>query len=561
MNLNIKLLIRINAILFTIALLGESFLILGLTRGVWINGDLYRRINADLELNSEVSPPPLFLVEASRLVARAMVDVASAKDGANLGNSRKVQEFQQQFPQLIKRYNERRQYFLANPLIDSEAKRLLEGSVSQSATQWADLVENKVAPAISANNRSLALKEYQQIGAFFDIHQRENDKFVEQSNRHILAQEKEAANTITQSIVAATILTLLLLLLSYVLLYLMQRYSIRPLGIIANDLGASAEQFVGASDQVASSSKKLALASDQVASSSQQLAEGASEQAAAIEQTSASLEEISSMIHSTASNADLAKSLASEAQASAQMGLSSMGQMTNAMAAIEDSSNQVVKIVKSIDEIAFQTNILALNAAVEAARAGEAGAGFAVVAEEVRSLAQRSAAAANESATKIEAAILNSKQGSECLKSVSESFNLIEAKIKQTDNLVAEIALAAKEQAQGIEQITLAIQEMSKVAQGSAISIDQMSKVAQTSAADTERIAIASEKMRAQAGHQHQIMVGLRNVVDGSSGLESVVGQSNPYLLSESHEDEVSIAKSSKRQVQPERIDDHFRDF
>jgi methyl-accepting chemotaxis protein len=230
------------------------------------------------------------------------------------------------------------------------------------------------------------------------------------------------------------------------------------------------------------------------------------------------------------------------------------------MEAIEHSSNQVVKIVKSIDEIAFQTNILALNAAVEAARAGEAGAGFAVVAEEVRSLAQRSAAAANESATKIEAAILNSKQGSECLKSVSESFNQIEEKIKQTDNLVAEIALAAKEQAQGIEQITMAIQEMSKVAQGSAISIEQMSKVAQSSASNTEKISIAAEKLRAQAGHQHQIMAGLRNIVDGSSLLEAAMGPSNPYLLNEIQENEVNLTKVN-RQVHSEQIDDHFRDF
>jgi len=560
MNFNIKLLIRVNAILFTAAILGEAFLILGLTRGVWINGDLYRKITTEFELTGEISPPPLFLVEASRLVARAMVDVAAAKDGASFETSRKVQEMRQGFPSLIKRYNERRQYFLANPMIGSEAKGLLEGPLTESANHWIDLVEGKVMPAINAGNRSLAIKEYQQIGPFFDIHQRESEKFTDLSQKRINSKQDEIAKNISQTLLLTGIVTLLLLFLSFALLYLMQRYSILPLGVIANDLGASAQQFVGASDQVASTSKKLALASDQVASSSQQLAEGASEQAAAIEQTSASLEEISSMIHSTASNADLAKSLASEAQSSAQIGLSSLEQMTSAMEAIEHSSNQVVKIVKSIDEIAFQTNILALNAAVEAARAGEAGAGFAVVAEEVRSLAQRSAAAANESATKIEAAILNSKQGSECLKSVSESFNQIEEKIKQTDNLVAEIALAAKEQAQGIEQITMAIQEMSKVAQSSAMSIEEMSKVAQSSASNTEKISIAAEKLRAQAGHQHQIMAGLRNIVDGSSLLEAAMDPSNPYLLNEIQENEVNLTKVN-RQVHSEQIDDHFRDF
>ena len=560
MKLNIKLLIRVNAILFTGALIGEAILILGLTRGIWINSNLYQKITAEYELSNDVSPPPLFLVQASRLVARAMVDVAAAKDGASYQNSPKVQEMRQMLPILFKRYNERRQHWLDSPLVDNETKQIMENQLHEPASRWIGLVDTTLLPAINAGNREAALKNYQVLGANFDLHQRENERFVEIISKKIIANQELAKNNISRTIAMVTIATLLLLLLAYVLLYLMQRYSIRPLGVIANQLGAGAEQFVGASDQVASTSKQLALASDQVASSSQQLAEGASEQAAAIEETSASLEEMSSMIHSTASNADLAKSLAGEAQASAQMGLSSMDQMTTAMAAIEHSSNQVVKIVKSIDEIAFQTNILALNAAVEAARAGEAGAGFAVVAEEVRSLAQRSAAAANESATKIEAAILNSRQGSECLKGVSESFNLIEEKIKQTDNLVAEIALAAKEQAQGIEHITLALQEMSKVAQGSAISIEQMSKVAQASAANTEQIATAAEKMRTQAGRQRQIMVDLRNVVDGSRLLETTKNQPNPYLLSEAQEHEISLAKV-KPQLQPQKIDDHFHDF
>jgi methyl-accepting chemotaxis protein len=183
--------------------------------------------------------------------------------------------------------------------------------------------------------------------------------------------------------------------------------------------------------------------------------------------------------------------------------MASMKEMTEAMAAIERTSNEVVKIVKSIDEIAFQTNILALNAAVEAARAGEAGAGFAVVAEEVRSLAQRSAAAANESETKIEASIKSSRQGSLCLSGVGESFSRIGSKVQETHNLVSEIALATKEQAQGIEQVTIAIQEMSKVAQSSAI--------------NTEQIASAAEEMRQQASKQQQTAGALRQVIDGSS--------------------------------------------
>jgi len=561
MKLNIKLLIRANALLFTVALVGEALLILGLTRGIWINSSLYKKIEANNQLIADVVPPPLFLVELSRLVAKAMVEVAQAKDGANLQSGPWVQNLKQEMPGFIKAYTERREYWLANGLIDSQAKQMIQSGNHDSASRWIELVDSSLLPAINSGNRAQALTIYSELGPIFARHRMENLRLVELMNKEIKADQEVANSNVSGAMLTLTVFTIMLLILAYAVLYLMQRYSVRPLDLIANDLGTGAEQFLSASDQVAYSSQMLAGAADQVASSSQQLAEGASEQAAAIEETSASLEEMSSMIHSTARNADLAKGLAGDAQTSAQMGLSSMAQMTNAMEAIEHSSNQVVKIVKSIDEIAFQTNILALNAAVEAARAGEAGAGFAVVAEEVRSLAQRSAAAANESATKIEASIMNSKQGSECLKSVGESFNLIESKIKQTDNLVAEIALAAKEQAQGIEHITLAIQEMSKVAQSNALSIEQMSKVAQTSANNTEQIASAAEEMRSQAVRQRQITSDLRHVVDGTPAEESVKSsQPQPYLLAEAQQRQLATPVVKRRTGQ-EEPDAHFRDF
>jgi len=248
---------------------------------------------------------------------------------------------------------------------------------------------------------------------------------------------------------------------------------------------------------------QTASAARQVSAASQNLSSGASEQAASVEETSASLEEISSMIRSTADNAEKAKALAGEAHAVAQAGSRTMVEMTQAMAAIDTSSAEVAKIVKNIDEIAFQTNILALNAAVEAARAGEAGAGFAVVADEVRSLAQRSAAAAKETADKIEAAIASSRNGSVSCTKVGESLTQIANKVSSTDSLVGEIATAAREQAQGIEQINTAI--------------TQMDQVTQSNSASAEESASAAEELDAQAASLKDMVGKLRDLVGGAT--------------------------------------------
>ena len=262
---------------------------------------------------------------------------------------------------------------------------------------------------------------------------------------------------------------------------------------------------------------QTASAARQVSMASQNLASGASEQAASVEETSTSLEEMSSMIRATAENAEKAKDLASEARSVAATGSMTMAEMTHAMAAIDSSSAEVAKIVKNIDEIAFQTNILALNAAVEAARAGEAGAGFAVVADEVRSLAQRSAAAAKETADKIEAAIVNSRKGSQCTAKVEESLAQIAEKVSSTDSLVAEIATAAREQAQGIEQINAAIA--------------QMDKVSQSNSASAEESASAAEELDAQAETLKDQVGKLRLLVGGKSNSVSPTPVSSARLL------------------------------
>ena len=279
--------------------------------------------------------------------------------------------------------------------------------------------------------------------------------------------------------------------------------------------------------------RHTASAARQVSIASQTLAGGATEQAAAIEETSSSLEEMSTMIRATADNSQKAKELASEARAQAGAGLGTMSLMSEAMQEIGAASADVSKIVKNIDEIAFQTNILALNAAVEAARAGEAGAGFAVVADEVRSLAQRSAAAARETADKIDVAIQSARRGAERSTEVARSLKEISDKVVATDMLVAEIATAAREQAHGLSQVNSAI--------------SQMDLIAQSNAASAEQSATAAERLDAQAATLRQTVFQLEGLVGRSDGKAATEPQ---------EEEEASLPEASvaPRRTRAQRV-------
>ena len=253
--------------------------------------------------------------------------------------------------------------------------------------------------------------------------------------------------------------------------------------------------------ELSEGAEQIASAAEQVAWSSQRLAQGSSEQAASLEETSASTEEIAAMTRKNAENSQCAAELMSAVDRHVKDGNQTLEQMIQSMDQINSSSSRISKIIKVIDEIAFQTNILALNAAVEAARAGEAGMGFAVVADEVRNLAQRSAQAAKDTAALIEESIATSKDGSGKLNQVADVIRQITESAAKVKSLVDEVSLGSQEQSRGIDQISKAIA--------------QMSQVTQSAAASAEESASASEELSAQSSAMREVVAELRALVSG----------------------------------------------
>ncbi|MCT4607546.1 MAG: methyl-accepting chemotaxis protein [Marinisporobacter sp.] len=257
------------------------------------------------------------------------------------------------------------------------------------------------------------------------------------------------------------------------------------IGILAGAFKQMAKNMNVALNDISTAAEQVAGGSKQVSDSSIALSQGATEQASSIEELTSAIEEISSQTEYNAQNANEANDLAENAKMNAIQGNEQMNHMLKAMDEINDASANISKIIKVIDEIAFQTNILALNAAVEAARAGQHGKGFAVVAEEVRNLAARSANAAKETTTMIEGSIKKVEGGMKIANETADALNEIVGGVTKVASLVNNIAIASNEQATGITQIN----------QG----ISQVSVVVQTNSATAEESAAASEELSSQA--------------------------------------------------------------
>jgi methyl-accepting chemotaxis protein/methyl-accepting chemotaxis protein-1 (serine sensor receptor) len=372
------------------------------------------------------------------------------------------------------------------PMLETDRGRNDASEIEAELSKMKPSFEQVLANSIGGRHKEALSIAVEQFVKFHEAADRSAVDLLDMQN-DLLKQSMSASAQKTSLAHWMTWTLLLVALAAAFVAFLIVQRTVRQLRDAAANLSEGAEQITSAASQVASSS--------------QSLAQGASQQAASLEETSASSEEITSMTRKNAENSQSAAAMMSEVDQRVTEGNHTLEQMVVSMRDITTSADKISKIIKVIDEIAFQTNILALNAAVEAARAGEAGMGFAVVADEVRNLAQRSAQAAKDTAALIEESISKSSEGSAKLQQVTAVIQAITDSASKVKTLVDEVNLGSQEQARGIDQISKAIA--------------QMDQVTQSTAANAEESASASEEMSAQAEALHNIVLQLRVLVGG----------------------------------------------
>jgi methyl-accepting chemotaxis protein len=373
----------------------------------------------------------------------------------------------------------------------------------KQAVQEIEAMHQSVSDATRAMTQAVNAGDLNKALAFYqnDIVDQQNRQmkaaavFVGLQHRTFVSIGQEAEDTIVSNRWVTTFLLLLTCGVALALLFVIRQINTMLRGSVA-ELALSSEQIVAAANQIAAGS--------------QSLAQGASEQAATIEETSSAATEINAMAQRTMDGSRTTAEIVNTSQAGFQTTNASLHELIGAMDGIGESSQKISKIIKVIDEIAFQTNILALNAAVEAARAGEAGMGFAVVAEEVRNLAQRSAQAAKDTAQLIEDSMQKSDGGKLKVDQVAAAIGTITGESSRIKDLVDDIHQGSVEQSRGIEQISQAV--------------TQMEQVTQRTAANAEEGAAAAEELNAQAESMLQVVDRLRVMVDGAAGSHHRVG-------------------------------------
>ena len=415
---------------------------------------------------------------------RAVILAAFAKDDAELG------KYEQAFRHSVEII--RKSQGELQPLVVTQEGRDTIADIATQLSDWMPHFEEVVREA-GAGHAAEANRIRKEVTA--PLYQRINADAtrIQALQAEVVAKDKvtiDSENALSQTIAWSL---LVLFVIAGVVVIMVVRS-------VTGEVRKAATQLAEGAEQVAS-------AAVQVSSASQSLAQGSSEQASSLEETSASSEEINSMTRKNAENSRTAADLVTHSGQRFEEANQKLDQLVAAMAEINSQSDKISKIIKVIDEIAFQTNILALNAAVEAARAGEAGMGFAVVADEVRNLAQRCAQAAKDTAALIEDSVAKSAGGQTRVDEVAAVVRAVSAEAVKVKTLVDEVNLGSQEQARGIDQISKAIV--------------QMEQVTQKNAANAEESASASEELSAQAETMKAVVSHLEAMVGGNDQLTS----------------------------------------
>ncbi len=377
--------------------------------------------------------------------------------------------------------------------------------------------------------------------------QKELDKLKTLLIESVEGVRKEVSRNIGSVIKLIILFSIPLVILSFFFAwYLTKRQIADPVERVILDVNESINQVSSSVDQMAKSSSSLANAT--------------SNQAASVEEISSSIEEISSMTRQNADNATQCKTLRDETARYLHRAEEIMTRTTDAMKRIKESGEQAVRIIKSIDDIAFQTNILALNAAVEAARAGEAGAGFAVVADEVRNLAKRTANDSRNTQEIIKKTVEEISKGAELLNDTNNAFKEISDSNKKMGSLIDEIAAASNEQAEGIAQINSAIAEVDKGTQLNASNAEKFSALSHEVLTQLERLRKSAEELEDLIGVG---VDGLLKEVQEKDLIEDrEVAKADKKLVKENNNKR--LTRGERSEVKPDQIipfDEDEKDF
>jgi methyl-accepting chemotaxis protein len=371
------------------------------------------------------------------------------------------------------------------PMIDSAADRQLAQEL-QARTLALRPMSSDVSRLIEAQQMSDALKLVgEKLLPACDNLQR--------SARDFLTNQRDRMNSDTRAVQAGASSTRIL---AFVFLALTAACSAMIVMVVRQMNRALGRMGM----QVSEGAQQVARAASQMSAVSQSLAQGASEQAASLEQTSNSSEQVSQMVQRNAESSRAAVEHTNDANHRLTEANRKLEQMLVSMRDIYSSSERISKIIRVIDEIAFQTNILSLNAAVEAARAGEAGMGFAVVADEVRNLAQRCSQAAKDTSGLIEESIQHSRTGKVRLDEVAESMRQVTNSAVEVQRLSSEVSAGSDQQAQAIAQISQAILQIRHVTQQTAASAEEGASAGEQMSAEAESLEEAVDRMRAMLG-------------------------------------------------------------